>query len=186
MSVGITTRLFRDDIPDREESFLIAIAPQWSLDAGEWLRRQDASWRAMARLFSVCLLIFGVFMLAGTWYTSIQGVRAPLYLLGFVDTLAGIPAWPWWFVPASGTVIQVFSRKLPWLRPLWWPSIVYDGATNAVAFGLAAVLLLQRLAIVPSYVWLGVLVSLVGLCAAVWAEKVVIGAIVLLVLIWKK
>jgi hypothetical protein len=156
------------------------LAPRWSIDAGRWAKTQQASWRAAITLIGLIVLLISFVLLFGGGYTSIQGIRVPLALAGLPVATDDIPALPWWLIPAANTLIQIVSRRVPFLRWLWRPSIVYDGLTNAAFFVLWIGRMLVAIGAPIDVYVLGGVASALGLGLAIVAERAFLAALGLL------
>src|SRR5262245_4422768 len=107
----------------------IALAPAWAHQAADWLAPQPSNWRVVGIVLGSIMIIIGGALLFGGGYTSIQGVRIPVALLlapwNIVVSTNGLPPLSWWIIPLVTNLIQIFARRIPGLRPLWWPSVIY-------------------------------------------------------------
>lgn len=164
----------------------VHLAPAWALEAGAWLRVQSRWWRAVGIVLGLITLVFSIGLLLGGGYTSIQGVRVPLAWFGVPVATAGIPALAWWLQPAALIFVQIFGKRIPGLTVLYKPSLWYDGATNAMFFGVT---FLNNLDFTQTPWWLdGALITTIigssvvlGVGLAVLAERAFCGA---LALVW--
>ncbi len=154
--------------------FFETIAPRYGLEERLWLRQQQPEWRTVGFVIGCIGLVLSLILLALGGYTSIQGVRAPLFGLGFPVTVEGIPSLRWWLLPVAQIIIQIFCKHIPFLLWLWRPSIWFDGLTNAVFFGIGLYPLVGSAAVA------GVIAAPVGLALAVVAEKLFLGSLCLL------
>lgn len=162
-------------------TMLDQLAPRWSREAAAWVTKQDdRAWRVAVGVVGCIVLALGLTLLVGGGYTSIQGVRIPLWRMGLLANADGIPAPIWWLIPIGNTAVQIICRHVPFLRPLWRPSIVYDGTTNALFFTAWLERLAGSYAMEATLIPLGLASAALGLLVAVLAEKLFLAALVLM------
>jgi hypothetical protein len=164
-----------------------SLAPKWSHEAADWLVQQDPFWRIIGGILGLIMFVFGGALLFGGGYTSIQGVRVPLsYLLGWANIIVPINDFPplgWWSIPLLTNVIQIFSKWVPGLRALWYPSVIFDGITTAVFIGMG--FLITSLMFDPPSYLIALIISAgfaaaLGLAVTVVAEKFFLASVVVL------
>lgn len=161
------------------------ILPAWGTGAGRAFCGHTDLWWAAGMVLGAVLLLAGALIVLGNGAASIWGSWA---LLGFlrvpVPALGVLPALPWWIVPAVIFFIQVVARHIDELRWLWRPSVVFDGTTTALYFvsTLPGVVDLTQFsgASIASVVSAGL-----GLGVAVGAERLLLGAIGMLLALWR-
>lgn len=170
------TEIRRDRRAKRD--LLTEIAPSWALDAENWVRQQpDSAWRGIALVTGIIVFIASSVFLFGGGYTSIQGVRIPLSVLGLPVATIGIPPWYWWLLPLACTFVELLVKHIRGLRALWRPVIVYDGTTTAIFVALSLIRLsgtLQRPLNLPL---IAAISAVIGLLVAVLAEKLFLASI---------
>lgn len=165
----------------RINPLLEALSPKWGLKAAQWVASQnDPTFKATALVIAVLLLLVGLALLLGSGYASIQGVRMPLAAAGLPIPTDDFPSAAWWLIPLAIGLVEILPKAIPGLRPIWWPAVVYDGATTAlfVVIGLARILLAYDHSI--NMIVVSIVAAGIGLFAAISAEKIVIVAAVLI------
>ena len=167
-----------ENIP-KPKRMIDVLAPKWAYEASHWVAGQDSSWRGAVGLISIILLLIGLALLFGSGYTSIQGIRGPLARMQIIAESASFPGAVWWIIPGANVLIQVFAKRVPKLRVLWRPSIVYDGTTNAVFLaGWIGMLFLSYGSEAPIWM-LGLLGAGLGFMFALAAEQAFLAAVCL-------
>jgi hypothetical protein len=162
-------------------TFYEAVMPKWGQSVAQWVFSQPdpASWMAAVILMAGFALIIGIGMLGASGLLSINGIRIVLAHFGFPVSTTDFPSVEWWLIPLVLLFIQTIGRHIPGFRWLWRPSVVYDASTTAltVAVGL--------LPVVSSVEKAAAMGAVVGLALAISAERVLLGAVYLLVEIIK-
>ncbi len=173
------------------------IVPDWGYEAAAWMNQQRESGTVViSGLISVSIFLIGGFMLFGDGYTSIQGVRIPLEMLGFSVKTTGIPFVWWWMLPLAMTLFEIFGKRIPGLKPFWIPVIFFDGMTTAlyVTTGIGRFLASAgHTLLLPSTFWqlfswdimqgiviVALISGAVGLALAVLAEQVFLSSLVMI------
>lgn len=174
---------------------LDAIAPEWGLDAADWIADQEpGGWTTISLILGILVTLLGGVLLFGGGYASIQGIRGPLADLGLKIQVDTFPSFPWWLIPIGNTFVQVFTKWLRGLRGIWRTSMTYDGATSAIfiAWALAlwvdtslasdqATVLWWTIALpTANIIGIGLLASVFGLFTAVFAEQCFLGGLCML------
>ena len=171
-----------------------ALVPEWARVGGNALYAKGGVWSGIGVLLGLLCASVGVIGMFGGGYTSIQGVRIPLAMLLAVFGVAlepwSFPALGWWVIPVATNTIQLFARRVAVLRPLWWPSVIFDTSTTAVFSGFAVLVyifgftgIVDGLVFPPPahIVGTGAVVTVISLAVTLVSEKLVVGG---LALIW--
>jgi hypothetical protein len=170
-----------DDRPARAPS----IFPRWARFAGIWLSYQPMGWRMGGALLGMISAVAGFILLVFGGYWSIQGVRVPLsFLVSFwgiaIDT-ATTPGILWWMLPLLTNFVQIFTKRVPFLKVFWRPTVVYDSMSTAVflSLGIIGAVLSFGASLPSAFVITSIVVAVAGLATTLLAEKLFLGGLMI-------
>lgn len=162
-----------------------SIFPRWARFAGIWLSYQPIGWRMGGALLGAISAVLGFGMLVFGGYWSIQGVRVPLaFLISFwgmaIDTTSTPPVM-WWLLPLLTNFVQIFTKRVPFLKVFWRPTVVYDSMSTAVflSLGIVAAVLSFGASWWLAVAITAVLTAVAGLATTLLAEKLFLGGLMI-------
>lgn len=167
----------------KDDDLLGKLAPTSAHLAVWYLENQDDdSYQIAALVLAWLAITFGVLMLGGDWYTSIQGIRSPLAEIGAIkrEHLWSFPSLYWWPIPITLTIAQVLPRLVPGGRFLWWPSITFNGVTTALFVAFVMRLFAGAYSLEYDVVLVGIASSAIGLVVSVMAENAILFGLLVL------